>query len=156
MGLEVHDKGPLGIPKLSSSPINIEEQLKSLDVRFALDDVQSTPPPPNRKEILQPKTSIPQSAALSNPCSLESPLLEAGMVLTVEPGIYFSRYVLDNMISPELENYINMNVARKYLSVGGVRIEDDVLVTDSGCEILSKAPKGEEALGIIRSGKGRI
>ncbi len=42
--------------------------------------------------------------------------LEPGMVLTVEPGIYFPGF-------------------------GGVRIEDDILVTRSGCEVLTSVPK---------------
>lgn len=49
-------------------------------------------------------------------------VLEPGMALTVEPGIY---------ISPD-----NQNVAKKWRGIG-VRIEDDVVVTKSGCEILS-------------------
>jgi Xaa-Pro aminopeptidase len=49
--------------------------------------------------------------------------LEAGMVLTVEPGCY---------IRPGSE------VAGRYAGIG-VRIEDDALVTASGCEILSAA-----------------
>lgn len=43
-------------------------------------------------------------------------VLEPGMVLTVEPGIYLPRF-------------------------GGVRIEDDILVTKDGCEVLSRLPK---------------
>jgi len=49
-------------------------------------------------------------------------VLEAGMTLTVEPGIY---------ISPG-----NLNVAKKWRGIG-VRIEDDVVVTKHGCEILT-------------------
>jgi Xaa-Pro aminopeptidase len=50
-------------------------------------------------------------------------LLEAGMVMTVEPGIY---------ISPDDET-----VAKKWRGIG-VRIEDDVLITKDGNDILSK------------------
>jgi Xaa-Pro aminopeptidase len=54
-------------------------------------------------------------------------VLEVGMTLTVEPGIY---------ISPD-----NLNVAKKWRGIG-VRIEDDVVVTRHGCEILtSGVPK---------------
>jgi Xaa-Pro aminopeptidase len=49
-------------------------------------------------------------------------VLEAGMVMTVEPGIY---------ISPE-----DRTVAKKWRGIG-VRIEDDVLITKQGCEVLS-------------------
>jgi Xaa-Pro aminopeptidase len=50
-------------------------------------------------------------------------VLEVGMALTVEPGIY---------IAPD-----NQNVAKKWRGIG-VRIEDDVVVTKTGCEILTK------------------
>ncbi len=54
-------------------------------------------------------------------------VLEVGMALTVEPGIY---------IAPD-----NLNVAKKWRGIG-VRIEDDVVVTKNGCEILTLgAPK---------------
>jgi len=49
-------------------------------------------------------------------------LLEPGMVLTVEPGIY---------IPAEMKG-----VPKKYWGIG-IRIEDDVLVTKDGCEVLT-------------------
>jgi Xaa-Pro aminopeptidase len=50
--------------------------------------------------------------------------LKAGMVLTVEPGLYLS------------ENIPGLDKRWHHI---GVRIEDDVLVTSSGCDILSQA-----------------
>ena len=65
-------------------------------------------------------------------------LLEAGMVMTVEPGIY---------ISPD-----NNNVARKWRGIA-VRIEDDVLITKQGCELLSVgAPRTVEEIESTMAG----
>lgn len=50
-------------------------------------------------------------------------VLEPGMVMTVEPGIY---------VSPD-----NQNVAKKWRGIG-IRIEDDVLVTKTGSDVLTK------------------
>ena len=59
-------------------------------------------------------------------------VLEPGMVLTVEPGLY---------IAPDARG-----VARKWRGVG-IRIEDDVAVTKTGCEILSKdVPKDPDEI----------
>lgn len=49
--------------------------------------------------------------------SISEETLKKGMIITVEPGVYFDGDF-------------------------GIRIEDDVLVTDSGCEVLSQLPKG--------------
>ena len=51
-------------------------------------------------------------------------LLEPGMVLTVEPGIYIPAH--------------SKSVHRKWWDIG-IRIEDDVLVTSTGCEVLTEA-----------------
>ena len=59
-------------------------------------------------------------------------VLEEGMVLTVEPGIY---------VSPD-----NTKVAKKWRGIG-IRIEDDVVVTKDGCEVLTAdVPKGVEEI----------
>ena len=70
-------------------------------------------------------------------------VLEVGMVLTVEPGIY---------ISPS-----NMAVAAKWRGIG-VRIEDDIVVTKDGCEVLSKdVPKdADEIEALMRGGQSRL
>ncbi len=54
--------------------------------------------------------------------------------------------------SPVHAKYINESILKKYYPVGGVRIEDDYLVTASGCENLTTAPKGDAMLRIIRGG----
>ena len=56
--------------------------------------------------------------------------LEPGQVLTVEPGIYISPYIKPVEGQPEVEP--------KWHGIG-IRIEDDVLVTASGCENLTEA-----------------
>jgi Xaa-Pro aminopeptidase len=62
----------------------------------------------------------------------ESRRLEAGMVITVEPGLY---------IAPDAPD-----VPDKYRGLG-VRIEDDVLITNNGARVLSaKAPKAVEEI----------
>ncbi|KAJ5704026.1 hypothetical protein N7493_011164 [Penicillium malachiteum] len=84
------------------------------------------------------------------PCTLSAPLLEAGMVVTIEPGLYFSPLALANARKQPFAKYINFEVAEQYVHIGGVRIEDDILVTASGYENLTTAPKGDEMLAIIR------
>ncbi|RAK71973.1 aminopeptidase P family protein [Aspergillus fijiensis CBS 313.89] len=86
------------------------------------------------------------------PTSLSFPVLEEGMVVTVEPGIYFSQLALANAQKQPLARHINFVEAVKYIPVGGVRIEDDILVTGTGYENLTTAPKGKEMLEIIRRG----
>jgi Xaa-Pro aminopeptidase len=65
--------------------------------------------------------------------------LEAGFVLTVEPGIYFIPELIDRWTAHDKNSqYINYDVVKKYYDFGGIRIEDNVLVTENGCRILGK------------------
>ncbi|KAH7907319.1 metallopeptidase family M24-domain-containing protein [Hygrophoropsis aurantiaca] len=61
--------------------------------------------------------------------------LEKDMVVTVEPGIYFSPHLLAPVRDSK---HIDHEVLKRYESVGGVRIEDDVLITENGFENLTK------------------
>jgi Xaa-Pro dipeptidase len=68
---------------------------------------------------------------------------------------YFNRYAMENgyLHIPDYAKHINTEILEKYYPVGGVRIEDDILVTEDGYENLTTAPKGEVACEIIRQDK---
>ncbi|KAJ5084292.1 hypothetical protein NUU61_008871 [Penicillium alfredii] len=71
--------------------------------------------------------------------------LPAGSVITVEPGIYFCHFIIDPVLkSPERAKYIDADVLKRYWSVGGVRIEDNIHITKDGYENLTTAPKAIE------------
>ncbi|KAI5117694.1 hypothetical protein M0805_007763 [Coniferiporia weirii] len=64
--------------------------------------------------------------------------LEERMVVTVEPGIYFHPHLLAPVRS---SRHIDHEVLKRYESVGGVRIEDVVLITAESCENLTTVGK---------------
>jgi Xaa-Pro dipeptidase len=85
--------------------------------------------------------------------------LPAGSIITVEPGvspnasvcwwrwltslqIYFCRFIVEPYLQdPVHSQYINFEVLNKYWCVGGVRIEDNILITKTGYENLTTAIK---------------
>jgi Xaa-Pro aminopeptidase len=65
--------------------------------------------------------------------------LREGFVMTIEPGVYFIPELIDIWKSEQkLSAFINYDVVDTYRDFGGIRIEDDVLVTDTGCRVLGK------------------
>ncbi|EGO22853.1 hypothetical protein SERLADRAFT_349935, partial [Serpula lacrymans var. lacrymans S7.9] len=76
--------------------------------------------------------------------------LEEGMVVTVEPGIYFSPHLLAPVRDSK---HIDHEVLKKYENVGGVRIEDVVLITKNGHENLTTVRSDVEWLEKVCSGE---
>ncbi len=69
-----------------------------------------------------------------------SRVLEPGMVLTVEPGLYFQGPPEDSAVTEEEDSAVSTEedstVAEEYVGIG-IRIEDDVVVTAEGHEVLT-------------------
>ncbi|GAB5537629.1 MAG: Xaa-Pro aminopeptidase [Rubricoccaceae bacterium] len=81
--------------------------------------------------------------------------LDAGHVMTIEPGCYFIPALMDVWQSEgKHTDFINYDALSSWRDVGGVRLEDDVLVTESSYRVLGpeipKAPNAVEAL--VRAG----
>ncbi len=67
--------------------------------------------------------------------------LRPGFVFTVEPGIYFIPALIDKWKSEDkFRDFINYDKVDTYRDFGGIRIEDDVLVTESGGRVLGRKP----------------
>ena len=65
---------------------------------------------------------------------------QPGHVLTVEPGCYFIPELIAKWkAEKKFTEFINYPATEKYMSVGGVRIEDNILITDKGHKLLGKA-----------------
>ena len=63
--------------------------------------------------------------------------LEEGFVLTDEPGIYFIPALIDDWkTSGHCKEFINFDKLETYKDFGGIRIEDDILITKDGCRFL--------------------
>ncbi len=65
--------------------------------------------------------------------------IENGFVLTVEPGIYIIPELIDLWKSEKrFTDFINYEKLENYKDFGGIRIEEDLLITENGSRILGK------------------
>ena len=65
--------------------------------------------------------------------------LQKGFVVTDEPGIYFIPALIDEWKADgHCKEFINFDKLEPYMNFGGVRIEDDLLITETGNRILGK------------------
>jgi len=82
--------------------------------------------------------------------------LQSGYVFTIEPGIYFIPELIDMWKEEnKFSEFINYDMVLDYKDFGGIRIEDDILVTEDGYRILGSnpIPKSIEEVEALASSK---
>jgi len=106
-------------------------------------DVAGYPPGVTRKD----DPSIKQNLRLGRE-------LQENMVLTVEPGFYFTPYLIEEALTnPQTALFIDKTRLEELTPVGGVRIEDDVVITSDGCRVLTNVPRTVDEIEAVMAGQ---
>jgi Xaa-Pro dipeptidase len=80
-----------------------------------------------------------------NPFLRNTSIIEIDQVFTIEPGIYFIDSLLEKLRGEEVAQYIDWKLVAALSPLGGVRVEDDVLVREGGVRNFTR-----EAFGDLR------
>ncbi len=65
--------------------------------------------------------------------------LKSGFVLTIEPGIYFIPHLIEKWESEKVnEHFLNYSEIKKFKDFGGIRNEENLLITENGARLLGK------------------
>lgn len=84
-------------------------------------------------------------------------VLQSNMYITIEPGCYFIKPLLEKAFADPVQSkfLVKENLAR-FWYFGGVRIEDDVLVTKTGVENFAIVPRTVEEIEAHMSDKDEV
>ena len=82
---------------------------------------------------------VQPSAQFGTNCLRMGRRLQENFVMTDEPGIYFIPALIDDWkASDHCKEFINFDLLETYKDFGGIRIEDDILITKDGCRFMGK------------------
>jgi len=75
------------------------------------------------------------------------------MVITVEPGVYFIAALLQDALRDAARApYLNKERIEEFADFGGVRLEDDVVITADGCTVLTNVPRTVDDVEYVMKG----
>lgn len=73
--------------------------------------------------------------------------LQPGMVLTIEPGLYFIPALLKPALKDDkISSFLNKSKLENMMDFGGIRIEDNLIITEDGYENLTDVPKERDEI----------